>query len=94
MMDEDTLTLQDIAADRDWWSADAGKHYRELAHWLRGIAAKCRLPYTQRELLDLARRYDTRADHTGPRPIQIGGQTRRTSRRAAGYGPIARSGDL
>jgi len=28
------------------------KHYRELAHRLRGIAAKCRLPYTQRELLD------------------------------------------
>jgi hypothetical protein len=26
------------------WSADAGKHYRELAHWLRGVAAKCRLP--------------------------------------------------
>jgi len=36
----------------------SGKHYRELAHWLRGIAAKCRLPYTQKELLDLARRYE------------------------------------
>ena len=58
MMDEHTLTLQQIAADRDWWSADAGEHYRELAHWLRGIAAKCRLPYTQKELLDLARRYE------------------------------------
>ena len=44
MMDEHTPTLQGIAADRDWWSAAAGKHYRELAHWLRGIAAKCRLP--------------------------------------------------
>jgi hypothetical protein len=61
MSDEHTPTLQQIAADRDWWSADAGAHYRELAHWLRGIAAKCRLPYSRRELLDLAQRYDGRA---------------------------------
>jgi hypothetical protein len=93
-MDEHTLTLQQIAADGDWWSADAGKHYRELAHWLRGIAAKCWLPYTQRELLDLARRYDTRADHIGRRPVNIGGQTRRTSRRAAGHDAIVRSWDI
>jgi hypothetical protein len=75
MMDEHTPTLQQIAADRDWWSADAGKHYRELAHWLRGIAAKCRLPYTQKELLDLARRYDTRAALTfaGRRGVPAGG---------------------
>jgi hypothetical protein len=53
-----TLTLQEIAADRDCWSAHAGEQYRELAHWLRGIAAKCRLPCTQKELLKLARRYD------------------------------------
>jgi hypothetical protein len=66
MSDEHTPTLQDIAADR-WWSANAGMHYRELAHWLRGIAAKCRLPYTQRELLDLARRYDARADNLSRR---------------------------
>ena len=39
MMDEHTPTLQHIAADRDGWSADAGKHYRELAHWVRGIVA-------------------------------------------------------
>jgi hypothetical protein len=58
MSDEHTSTLQNIAANRDWWSADAGEQYRELAHWLRGIAAKCRLPYTQSELLKLARRYD------------------------------------
>ena len=63
MMDEHTPTLQQIAADRDWWSADAGKHYRELAHWLLGIAAKCRLPYTQKELVNLARRYEMRADN-------------------------------
>jgi hypothetical protein len=62
MSDDYTPTLQEIAAARDWWSADAGEHYRELAHWLRGIAAKCRLPHTQKELLDLARRYETRAD--------------------------------
>jgi hypothetical protein len=57
--DEHTLTLQEIAADRDCWSgAHAREQYPELAHWLRGIAAKCRLPYTQKELLKLARRYD------------------------------------
>jgi len=62
MTDENTPTLQDIAADRDWWSQHAGAHYRELAIWLREIAAKCRLPYTQKELLALARRYEARAD--------------------------------
>jgi hypothetical protein len=66
MTNEHTPTLQQIAADRDWWSAHAGMHYRELAHWLRGVAANCRLPYTQKELLDLARRYDARADRVGP----------------------------
>lgn len=94
MTEKHTPALQDIAADPDWWSTDAGKHYRELAHRLRGIAAKCRLPYTQKELLDLARRYDTRDDDTDRRAVEIGGQTRRTKRRAAGHGPIARSGDL
>jgi hypothetical protein len=69
MSDEQTPTLQEIAADRDRWSADAGKHYRELAHWLRGIATKCRLPYTQKELLKLAKRYDTRADWIGRGPV-------------------------
>ena len=61
MSDEYTPTLQNTAADRDWWSAEAGNHYRELADRLRGVAAKCRLPYSRRELLDLARRYDARA---------------------------------
>jgi hypothetical protein len=42
MSQEHMPTLQNIAADRDWWSADAGEHYRELAHWLRGVAAKWR----------------------------------------------------
>ncbi|MGC1889040.1 MAG: hypothetical protein WA709_23610 [Stellaceae bacterium] len=62
MTDENTPTLQDIAADRDWWSQEAGAHYRELAEWLRGIARKCRLPNTRRELAALARRYEMRAD--------------------------------
>jgi hypothetical protein len=44
MSDEHTPTSQDIDADRGWWQGDAGQHYRDLAHWLRGIAAKCRLP--------------------------------------------------
>ena len=69
MTDQHTPTLQQIAADRDWWSADAGEHYRELAHWLRGIAAKCRLPYTQKELLELARRYESRADCISRGPV-------------------------
>jgi hypothetical protein len=67
MSDEHTPTLQQIAADRDWWSERAGAHYRELAHWLRGVAAKCRLPATQKEILNLARRYESRANHLGRR---------------------------
>jgi hypothetical protein len=63
MSDEHTLKLQGIAADRDRWSQYAGKHYQELAHWLRGVAAKCRLPNPQRELLGLASRYDRQAEH-------------------------------
>jgi hypothetical protein len=54
MSDEHTPTLQDIAADPDWWPRNAGAHFRELAHWLRGVAAKFRLPNLQRELLTLA----------------------------------------
>ena len=56
--DEHTPTLQQIATERDWWSENAGEHYRELAHGLRGVATKCRLPYTRKELLSLARRYE------------------------------------
>jgi len=67
MSDEHTLELQDIATDRDRWSQHAGKHYRELAHWLRGVAAKCRLPNPQRELLSLASRYDRQADYVDGR---------------------------
>jgi hypothetical protein len=63
MTNENTLTLQDLSADREWWSQDAGAHHRELADWLRGLAAKCRLPYPQQEILKLARTYERRAAH-------------------------------
>jgi hypothetical protein len=62
MSDGQMPTFRDTAADRDWWQGDAKRHYRELAHWLRGIAAKCRLPNPQQELLDIARHYDIRAN--------------------------------
>jgi hypothetical protein len=62
MTDKNTPTLQDIAAERDWWSQEAGMHYRELAQWLRETARKCRLPYTKRELTTLARGYEMRSD--------------------------------
>ncbi len=63
MLDGYTHTLQNIAADRKWWLRDSGAHYRELAHWLRGIAAGCRLPNPRKELLRLAERYERRAQH-------------------------------
>jgi hypothetical protein len=40
--------------DRIWWQFNAGEHYRELAAWLREVAAKCRLPNPQQELQTLA----------------------------------------
>ena len=63
MPDARQPTLQDIAADRDWWLQDSGSHYRELATWLREVAGRCRLPNPQREMLILARRYERRAEH-------------------------------
>src|SRR5437868_11186738 len=61
MSDEHTPTLQGIAADRDLWFRNSGAYYRDLAAWLRSIAAKCRLPNPQQELLRLARQYERRA---------------------------------
>jgi len=52
MSDEDKPTLRQLGPDRDWWLKDGGDHYRELAEWLRELAARCRL----RELLGLAGR--------------------------------------
>ena len=62
MTNEYPPTLQHIASDRDWWFPNAGAHYRELAHWLRGVAAGCRLASPRRELLALARRYEHRTE--------------------------------
>jgi hypothetical protein len=70
MSDEHTPTLQDIAADRDWWLRDSGAHYRELAAWLRGIAAKYRFPNPRQELLSLARQYEPRATYLERRKQQ------------------------
>jgi hypothetical protein len=50
-----------MTGDRIW--RQEGTHYRDLATWLRDIARKCHLPNPQQELLDLARRYERRADH-------------------------------
>jgi hypothetical protein len=62
MSDENTPTLLEVAADREWWRT-SGAHYRDLAHLLGGVGAKCRLPNPQRELLALARRYERNAAH-------------------------------
>jgi hypothetical protein len=55
MPDKRYPTLQQLAADRDWWLRDSGAHYRELAEWLREVARNCRLANPQRELLTLAK---------------------------------------
>jgi hypothetical protein len=62
MSNEYTPILQAAATDRDRWYPNAAAHYRDVAHWLRGVAARCSLPSPQRELLTLARRYERRAD--------------------------------
>ena len=40
-----------------------GAHYREIAQKLRDLARQCHFPGARRELLDLAARFDRRADH-------------------------------
>jgi len=59
MSAEYTTSLQQFAID---WLRDSSWHYRQLARRLRGIAAGCHLPNLQRELLNLAARYERRAD--------------------------------
>jgi len=51
-----------MMADRGLWQLTGGEHYRELASGLRELAAKCRLTNPRRELLDLARRFEHRAE--------------------------------
>jgi len=49
-----------MTGDRFWWQE--GMQYRDLAKRLREMARKCTLPNPQLELLDLAQRYERRAD--------------------------------
>jgi hypothetical protein len=39
------------------------QYYHQAAAKLREVARRCRLPGARREILDLASRYDARADH-------------------------------
>ena len=38
-------------------------HYREIASKLRVVACGCYFPHVRKDLMDLAARYDRRADH-------------------------------
>ena len=44
-----------------------GGHYREMANKLRQMARQCRFPGARREILDLALRYEGRANHLDTR---------------------------
>jgi hypothetical protein len=44
-----------------------GQHYREMATKLRELARQCRFPGARQEILDLASRYEVRADHLDTR---------------------------
>jgi hypothetical protein len=43
------------------------QHYREIASKLRDIARQCRFPGARQEILDLASRYERRADNLDTR---------------------------
>ena len=53
----------------------SGEHYRQLATELRMIALRCRSPGARKELVQLAAKYDRRADHFDSKepPILSGG---------------------
>jgi hypothetical protein len=53
-------SLIGVTGDPIWWQEPT--RYRELATWLREIVRKCKLPNAEQELLDLAQRYQRRAD--------------------------------
>jgi hypothetical protein len=65
----------DLVTNRDIWEAlpirrprDTGRpldgeHYREMATGLRELARQCRFPGARKELLQLAARYDRRAEY-------------------------------
>ena len=40
-----------------------GAHYKEIACKLRVVARGCNFPNVRKDLIDLAARYDRRADH-------------------------------
>jgi hypothetical protein len=42
-------------------------HYRDIAQKLRDLAHQCHFPGARRELLNLAARFDRRADHFASR---------------------------
>jgi hypothetical protein len=48
------------------------QHYRELAGKLREIARQCRFPGARQEILDLASRYEGRANHLDTRGTAAG----------------------
>jgi hypothetical protein len=48
--------------------SDSG-HYREMARKLRELAREFRFPGARRELLDLASRYERRADNLDSRNV-------------------------
>ena len=64
-----------LMTDRDIWEALPihrsrnsgppldGEHYREMANGLRELARQCRFPGARKELLQLAARYDRRAEY-------------------------------
>lgn len=54
-------TTLDSASPRD------GAHYREIAQKLRDLAHQCHFPGARRELLNLAARFERRADHFASR---------------------------
>jgi hypothetical protein len=63
-----------LVTDRDIWEALPmrgrnsgppldGAHYREMANGLRELARQCRFPGARKELLQLAARYERRAEY-------------------------------
>ena len=52
----------------------SGEHYREVAMELRMVARRCRFPGVRKELIQLAAKYDRRADHFDDRATPIPGR--------------------
>jgi hypothetical protein len=50
------------------------QHYREIASKLRDIARQCRFPGARQEILDLASRYERRADNLAARSAAVSDQ--------------------